>query len=203
MCPPEPWGRSRTACSRPRSPPPRRRSPRGRCPCRPPPHQGTCCRSSRDPLTVARSPAVPRCSTQGPARPKTTRRSTCPSPARSRRTRSPPRERRGVRNAISLSLFLLCGRERLDHTKRLEPGELGHQRHLAARRGFESEEADLALGDVDRSPEGDARPLARHFLGGRARPMLARLALTCSAACEERFYEVIRHASDAMARRSA
>jgi hypothetical protein len=59
-----------------------------------------------------------------------------------------------VRNPISLSLFLLCGRNRLDHTKRLEPGELGHQRHLAARRRFEREEADLVLGTwIDRPKE--------------------------------------------------
>src|SRR3954454_5888072 len=115
---------------------------------------------------------------------------------------APTRTTRSAKPNLAF-IVLPCGRERLDHTKRLEPGELGDQRHLAARRRFEREKADLVLGDVDRSPEGDARPLTHHFLGGRPRPTLARLALTCSAACEERFYEVIRHASDAMARRSA
>src|SRR6266542_1478502 len=70
------------------------------------------------------------------------------------------------------------------------------RRREAARRGFEREEADLVLGNVNGSLEADARPLPRHLLGDRARPSLARLALTCGAACEERLDEVARHPTD-------
>ena len=90
-----------------------------------------------------------------------------------------------------------------DDTERLEPGPLGDQGGLPARRSREREEADLVLGDVDRSFEADARPLPRHRLGGRARPPLTRLTLTCGAACEERLDEVARHTLDGRRARSA
>ena len=76
----------------------------------------------------------------------------------------------------------------------VEPGPLGEERGLEARRRVEDVEADLVLGNVNGSIEVDARSLSRQRFGCRACPLLARDAPCGIAAGEIGFDEVARHA---------
>ena len=114
----------------------------------------------------------------------------CPAPANA------AAPRKVVRKASLVFTVPPFRRNRLDDAERLEPGPMSDERGLARGRGGEREEADLVLGNVDGSLEADARPLPRRHLGSRARPPLARVALTGGAACEKRLDEVARHPAD-------
>src|SRR6185312_11068082 len=118
-----------------------------------------------------------------------------------RRAKAPRRARRA--ELVSISWFPLSGRDRLDHAERLEPRPLSDQGGLATRPSREREEAQLVLGDVDRSFEADARPLPRHLVRGRTCPPLAQPTLAFRVACEERLDEVARHPIDGRRRGSA
>jgi hypothetical protein len=61
----------------------------------------------------------------------------------------------------------------LRRRERVEPGPLGEEHGLDARRSVEDEEADLVLGNVNDTVEADARSLSRQLLGGRAGLLLA------------------------------
>ena len=99
----------------------------------------------------------------------------------------------------------LSRRDEIASTTRsgVEPGALRGALRVERGRRDEDEEADLVLGDVDRSLEADARPLARQLLGGRAGTPLARAPLCGGASCEEGFDEVARHSADARGGRHA
>ena len=87
------------------------------------------------------------------------------------------------------------GRDRLDDADRVELGAFRGERRVPARGRVEDEEADLVLGNVDRSVEADARLLPRQLLGGRAGPPLAGGGLSRAAAGEVGLDEVAGHAS--------
>ena len=79
----------------------------------------------------------------------------------------------------------------------VEPGPLGEEHGLEARRGVEDEKADLVLGNVNDIVEADARSLSRQLLGGRAGLLLADGAPPGVAAGEIGLDQVARHALDA------
>ena len=74
---------------------------------------------------------------------------------------------------------------------------LCNERGLPTRGSVEDEEADLVLWKMDRAFEADVRRPLRQLVCGRARPLLARFALSGAATSEIRFDEVARHALDA------
>jgi len=79
----------------------------------------------------------------------------------------------------------------------VEPGPLGEEHGLEARRGVEDEKADLVLGNVNGTVEADARSLSRQLLGGRAGLLLTGSAPPGVAAGEIGLDQVARHALDA------
>ena len=66
--------------------------------------------------------------------------------------------------------------------------------------GIEDDEADLVLGNVDRSAEADANTGPRQLVRRGTGTPLSSGAFSGAAAREERFDEVARHAFDARQR---
>jgi len=71
---------------------------------------------------------------------------------------------------------------------------------VTTRCGIEDDEADLVLGDVDRSAEANANTGSRQLVRCGAGTTLPRGALSSAAAREKRLDEVARHALDAKQR---